>query len=290
MHAEAEEARLNALAAGPSDELRAVSEAQLAAREALRQQRNSRIEERIALFRMAPFFGNVMRMTIPITGGFNISAPPYDLTWTTGTASADENFGTFTASAGGTSTNLSQYSAAAVGFFLTSDAPVKSLVSVSPEAPVQYYWSNTPYSGSGSSSSTSSGGVGLLAYLNGNQTPSRVDRATLWSDSRAEANVSAWDPNAKYRSGLSPLGYPSIDWVEAYHEGSDFIAPALRWATGTPSFLLTISPGDMVLVWTFCWTSARIQTSGGLLTRTQSEIRATMPFVVIDSSPAPAIR
>ncbi|GGK11324.1 hypothetical protein GCM10010123_46590 [Pilimelia anulata] len=286
--ADIELGRLRSRVAGLHERPAAVDEEASAAIEALRAHQHARVKERIAEFRHSPIWPETMQLAIPAAGGLQVVAPPYDVAWSTGRAGANIN-GTMNVAAGGVSTDLSEYSAAAVGFFVTADVPVTSIVDVKPQAPFAYQWWNTLYSGNGSSSSLSSGGVGIMAYVANQASPYRVDRATVWLSSRADPHVTVWNPHVTYKSEVSTLGYPVIQWEDAYHEGQGLITPTVLLASRR-DFSVTAWPGCTILVWIFCWTHDWIHTSGGLLTTAQSAINASVPFVVVDSRPAPIVK
>ena len=109
--------------------------------------------------------------------GWQVLAPPYDVSWGTGAGFGDKSDGKMFALIG------DGLSAAGVGVFLSITK--RSLVRFRPIAPYNYNWGNIAFRGPASSK----GGVGVLGYFNNNSQPFLDRRGSLWIDSQVPPNT-----------------------------------------------------------------------------------------------------
>jgi hypothetical protein len=187
--------------------------------------------------------------TFPSTPGFSIIVPPYDVAWQTGAGFSDKT-GSFEVIIG------NDFSAAAVGVSISS--PVRTLVRFAPEAPFSYAWSDVSFG----APTTTTGGVGIVAFLPNNPRPVLEERCTLWNDTR---------------------GWVAGDYNNG--SGASFVAAALPG-----DFLLLMEADVQYLVWTWCFGSAVMVTQGQYLSLTLSEIQGQIPFIALDPGPVPYVR
>lgn len=108
--------------------------------------------------------------------GWQMLAPPYDVSWGTGAAWGDKFDGKLIALIG------DGFSAAGVGVFLS--VTKRSLVRFRPIAPYNYDWGNIAFRGPASSK----GGVGVLGYVSTNSQPFLDRRGSLWADAQIPPN------------------------------------------------------------------------------------------------------
>ncbi len=109
--------------------------------------------------------------------GWQMLAPPYDVSWRTGGGFGDKSDGkliVFVAEG---------FSAAGVGVFLS--VTTRSLVRFRPIAPYNDDWANIAFRGPASSK----GGVGVLGYFNNDSAPFLDRRGSLWNDAQVPPNT-----------------------------------------------------------------------------------------------------
>jgi hypothetical protein len=109
--------------------------------------------------------------------GWQMLAPPYDVSWGTGAAFGDKFDGKLLALIG------DGFAAAGVGVFLS--VTKRSLVRFRPIAPYGYDWGNFAFRGPASSR----GGVGMLGYINNSSQPFLDRRGSLWTDTQVPGNT-----------------------------------------------------------------------------------------------------
>ena len=154
--------------------------------------------------------------------GDQVMAPPYDKDWSVGAGVG------FLSRFDGNVYALNQrdYSAAGIGFYLSSDVP--ALVSIVPWG--DYKWSyiafeNSPFV-------RSRGGMGVTVYTDSNSTPTHNNQPILW-------NVSGLN----MLEGKTGSGRIADAASPAFGFGSVPLAPVL----------ISMVPGSKYLVWVWCW-------------------------------------
>ena len=109
--------------------------------------------------------------------GWQMLAPPYDVSWGTGAGFGDKSDGKLIVLV------ADGFSAAGVGVFLS--VTKRSLVRFRPIAPYNDDWANIAFRGPASSK----GGVGVLGYFNNDSTPFLDRRGSLWNDAQIPPNT-----------------------------------------------------------------------------------------------------
>lgn len=111
---------------------------------------------------------------------------------------------------------------------------------------------NWPFLGPASSS----GGIGIIAFILNDPRPSLDDRTVLWSDARVPVNG---------------IGSGS---------GSSFISAELPH-----DFLLTMEPNVTYSIWVWCFGVGHMLFDDAHMSLSMSTIECQMPFIVVDAGP-----
>jgi hypothetical protein len=187
--------------------------------------------------------------------GSHVLGTPYDREWQTGGGIAwgarhDGKATTF---------GVNGFSAAGVGFYLSTSSDVPLMASVTPEGFYNYNWSSfedMPFL-------RSSGGIGLTVYTNEEPNPSMSLKPTLWSLSgvtrftgdKGQGRIA--DASSIYQGPFGPIRLAPI--------------------------LLNMTPGVRYLIWVWCWQTLQTRESSPFISFMSME----MPFVSVNLSTPP---
>lgn len=216
-------------------------------------------DQKLRLERLAELSRRDSFQTFSFTAnsGFQVIAPPYDMEWTTnegqGLGLADKSRGSLRA--------LSANGIAGAGVSVFLSSPVRSLVRVTPFAPLTYFWEGYCYN----VSTWCSGTVGVVVYVDRNPQPLHDVRARLWD---------------------AHLSFPG------YHDsgsGSTTVGRELP-----RDVVITMEVGSTYELWVWCnvlvhsqWFGSETEIKVG---SSWAEINCNVPFMVMDASPPPVVR
>ena len=211
------------------------------------------LERHVAEWRANQLFQpSIMDLQIPL--GVRVVGPPYDHSWATGAGLPLSRIdGTMTAFGG------DDFSASGASIILSSPTP--ALVSVTPMGTYSFNWSsfeNYP-------TLLSRGGLGILAYANGNPNPVVTRQAVLWSVS----GVSQFTGNGGSGNFADAIALQTTF-------GPVHIAPVL----------FNMNPSDSYEVWMWCWQVGHNQSGTAFL----SVVQCKIPLILIDAGPPIVIR
>lgn len=206
-------------------------------------------------FRMAGQ-GIMYDLTVPF--GAQVLAPPYDRDWS-------EGFGLATAYARidgklACGSKANSFSAAGLGFYLTTDEPVSA--AITPGGSYNwFYWgtANLPFLRSG-------GGLGVTIYADSGAEPYMSHIVPVWSLSGLQIRYNLWETeagNGRIADAAAPVPPGGVGTVP--------LAPAR----------VDMVPGSRYLVWIWCWQTCHMEAGDpfvGILTM-------EMPFVTIEAGP-----
>ena len=188
--------------------------------------------------------------------GSRFFGTPYDLDWSVGdgvaiSARVDGNVFTIPKD--------NAFSAAGIGFYLTTDEPV--LAAITPQGTYDYNWfspKDLPFA-------RSSGGMGLTVYTNSEPKPTMSSQVILWSTS-GMTMLSGQKGSGRIADASSPtLGFGPVP-----------LAPAL----------VNMVPGPRYLVWVWCWqTTSQLEDHNGFW----ASMGFSMPFVTVAAIPPIAL-
>ena len=143
------------------------------------------------------------------------------------------------------------YSGAGLGVFLSS--PEKVLVRFSAMMDITYAWGDVVFNGYVGSE----GGVGILVYETASGSIITHKRETLWTHS-------SWMGSTDYESGSDQLLLTNTPAGQVYFQ---------------------MEAGATYLVWLYGWVSLHTER----LALASGMVQCTVPFIVVDSSPAPIV-
>jgi hypothetical protein len=187
--------------------------------------------------------------TVP--GGSKVFGPPYDRDWAEGNGIA---FGGRVDGKVITIPKTNGFSAAAIGFYLTTTDPV--LAAITPQGTYDWNWiaaADLPFD-------RSSGGMGITIYTNSEPQPTMSRQPVLWSVS-GMTTLSGQKGSGRIADAASP----------AFGFGTVPLAPAL----------VNLVPGSRYLVWVWCWQTARLEKDDPFI----AFLGFSLPFVTIDAGP-----
>lgn len=212
-----------------------------------RRQMEKHLEERLYMDIVSPI--KAFDYTVP--SGSRVFGPPYDREWHEGNGIA---FGARTDGKVFTIPTANGFSAAGIGFYLTTDKPV--LAAITPQGTYDWNWTafeNLPFA-------RSRGGLGIAVYANSDPQPMISRQPQLWSVSGV-TTFTGQKGNGRIADAASP----------AFGFGTVPLAPAL----------INMSPGSCYLVWVWCWQTAQMEKDDGFI----AFLSFNMPFVTIDAGP-----
>lgn len=185
-------------------------------------------------------------LTVPF--GSRVISPPYDKEWATGSALA------FGAKIDGKYSVLAadEPSSAAIGIYLTVDRPAD--VAITPGGTYAF----NCLAAQDMPALRSTGGLGLMAYVDSNPEPSLEREAMLWNVNGLSLTTSFSGSGQISDAHSPPVGL-----------GPVYLAP----------LILRMDPGHRYLIWVWGWqVSSQTQGFFGLL-------NVDMPFVTVDAGP-----
>ncbi|PSB20695.1 hypothetical protein C7B65_07310 [Phormidesmis priestleyi ULC007] len=187
--------------------------------------------------------------TVP--SGTRVFGPPYDREWSEGNGFS---FGGRVDGKAITIPKRNGFSAAGIGFYLTTNEPV--LAAITPQGTYDWNWSafeNLPFA-------RSRGGMGITIYTNSEPQPTMSRQPVLWSAS-GMTTFSGQKGSGRIAEAASP----------AFGLGTVPLAPAL----------INMVPGSRYLVWVWCWQTSQLEEDDAFI----AFLSFSMPFVTIDASP-----
>ncbi len=195
--------------------------------------------------------GAMQAFDFTVPSGTTVLGPPYDVEWQVGNAIA------FGAKSDGQVITLptpNGFSAAGIGFYLTTNEPV--LAAITPQGTYKWNWfalDDLPFA-------RSSGGMGIAIYTDSQPQPTMSREAVLWS-----------------LSGMTKF---------TGQQGSDLIANAASPAFGLGTVplapaLINMLPGSRYLVWVWCWQTSQLENESAFI----AFLSSSMPFVTIAAGP-----
>jgi hypothetical protein len=113
----------------------------------------------------------------------------------------------------------------------------------------------------------SQGGLGILVYTNGQKVFTASNIATLWSFSGIN-QFTGFSGSGNYSDAVVSAGSPT----------------SFRQNLAPVAFM--VNPGVTYELWMWCWVACANMPSG---TAFLSDIRCTMPLVILDGGPPPVI-
>jgi hypothetical protein len=185
--------------------------------------------------------------TVP--SGSRVFGPPYDREWAEGNGIA---FGGRVDGKAITIPKKNGFSAAGIGFYLTTNEPV--LAAITPQGTYDWNWNafkNLPFA-------RSRGGMGITIYTNSEPQPTLSRQPVLWSASGMTA-FSGQKGSGRIAEAASP----------AFGLGTVPLAPAL----------VNMVPGSRYLVWVWCWQTSQLEEDDGFI----AFLSFSMPSVTIDA-------
>jgi hypothetical protein len=195
--------------------------------------------------------GKTKALDFVVKNGSRIFGPPYDREWSEGNGIA---FGGRLDGKAITTPKANGFSAAGIGFYLTTNEPV--LAAITPQGTYNWSWSafeNLPFA-------RSRGGMGIAIYTDGEPNPTMSRQPLLWSLSGMTA-FSGQKDSGRIADAASP----------AFGFGTVPLAPAL----------VHMVPGSRYLVWVWCWQTSQLESDDAFI----AFLSFTMPFVTIDAGP-----
>ncbi len=186
-----------------------------------------------------------------VPSGSQVFGPPYDKEWAEGNGIA---FGARIDGKVFTIPKDNGFSAAGIGFYLTTNEPV--LATITPQGTYDWNWSafaDLPFA-------RSRGGMGITIYTDSAPEPTLSRQQVLWSVS-GMTTFSGEKGSGRIADAASP----------AFGFGTVPLAPAF----------VNMVPGSRYLVWVWCWQTAHLDEQDGFI----AFMRFIMPFVTIDAGP-----
>lgn len=201
---------------------------------------------------------SIKTFTVTVTGSNSVVAPPYDREWSEGLGLA---FGGRVDGKAITLPKENGFSAAGIGFYLTTNEPVAA--AITPQGTYDWNWSafeNLPFA-------RSKGGMGITIYTDSEPQPTLSRQPVLWSASGMTA-FSGQTGSGRIAEAASPA-FPDMF-------GSVPLAPTL----------VNMVPGSRYLVWVWCWQTSQLEEDDAFI----AFLQFSMPFVTIAASPPILIR